>query len=267
MNGKYKLNAILLAAAAIAASGCTDSDVNSNTSSTSSQKIDSAVSESATERKVFDYDPDKPVIALTFDDGPNTTATPMVLDRLEKYNVTASFFLIGNNINEQSAEVSKRAYYMGCEIDNHSLTHSDMTAMTEEEIKDEISQTSEKIFQITGEYPSFFRPPYIAVNQTMTDSIDLPFISGYGANDWDNTVTAEQRAEKVLAQAKDGAIILLHDMDGNYQTVEALDTIIPALLDEGYQFVTVSQLFEAKNITPKTDELIVYSYAEQTTAY
>lgn len=208
-----------------------------------------------------------PIIALTFDDGPNTSITPLVLDTLEKYNITASFFLVGNNIKACSAEVVKRACAMGCEIGNHSLTHSPMNEMTADEIRYEISETSEKIREITGEYPRFFRPPYIAVNQLMADNIDLPFIAGYGANDWEDSVSAQQRAVKVLTQAKDGAIILLHDMEGNYQTVEALDTIIPSLLEEGYQLVTVSQLFEAKGITPKTDELIVYSYAEQTTAY
>lgn len=208
-----------------------------------------------------------PIIALTFDDGPNTDVTPLVLDALKKYGVTASFFLVGNNIGARSSEAVKRACAMGCEIGNHSLSHSPMNEMSADEIRREISETSEKICEITGEYPRFFRPPYIAVNQLMADNIDLPFIAGYGANDWEDSVSVQQRADKVLGQAKDGAIILLHDMEGNYQTAEALDIIIPSLLERGYRFVTVSQLFEEKGVTPKTDELIVYSYAEQTTMY
>jgi peptidoglycan/xylan/chitin deacetylase (PgdA/CDA1 family) len=267
MNMRLRLNKIfLLISAAVLLAGCADSGKENASMEKNEITAESSKAEEI-ERKVAEYDPDAPVIALTFDDGPNTTITPRVLDKLEEYGIVASFFLIGNNITDDSAEVAKRAYYMGCEIDSHSYTHSYMNQMSAEDIKSEMSDTAEKIFAITGEYPAFFRPPYIAVNDVMRESIDLPFISGYGANDWDNSVTAEQRSDMVLSQAKDGAIILLHDMEGNYQTVEALDTIIPSLLEEGYQFVTVSQLFEAKGITPRTDELIVYSFAEQTTSY
>ncbi len=193
------------------------------------------------------------VIALTFDDGPNTTCTPYVLDLLEKYNARASFFVIGNNINEESAQVMKRAYDMGNEINNHSRTHSYMNKMTAEEIKAEVEYTDELVEKYTGEKPRFFRPPYIAVNQTMFDSIDLPFINGKGCNDWDDKVSVEKRVEKVLEQAEDGAIILLHDADMNFQTVQALETIIPELQKQGYELVTLTELFFAKGITPVSD--------------
>ncbi len=204
---------------------------------------------------------DDKIIALTFDDGPNLTTTNAVLAKLEEYDIVASFFLIGDNITgnetEGSARVVKKAYDMGCEINSHSRTHSNMTELTPEEIKAEMDYTSDKITEITGEPPHFFRPPYIAVNDTMYETIELPFIAGYGANDWEDSVSADERAEKVLAQAKDGAIILLHDASGNTKTVEALDTIIPALQKDGYSFVTVSELFAAKEVTPQ--EGIVYS--------
>lgn len=224
-------------------------------------------SEAKPERKVIEYDPDKPVIALTFDDGPNTTITPRVLDRLEQYNAAATFFLIGSNMNDESVEVAKRAYYMGCDIENHSFSHPAMTDLSVDEINEQISKTDELIYGITGEYPKFFRPPYIAVNDTMFENIDKVFICGYGVEDYNANVTAQQRADGVLKQAKDGAIILLHDMENNYQTIEALDTIIPALIDEGYQLVTVSQLFEAKGIDPENGEKILFSFAEQTSMY
>lgn len=210
-------------------------------------------------------DKDKPIIALTFDDGPNTTTTNEVLDVLEKYDVIASFFLVGNNINDETAEVVRRAYDMGCEINNHSKTHSNMDQMSVEDIVSEVSFVNDKVFEITGEYPQFFRPPYIAVNDVMLENIDMPFIAGYGANDWDDKVTAERRSTAVLRQAADGAIILLHDAQGNSLTVEALDTIIPSLLEDGYQFVTMSELFESKGIDPQKN--IIYSYVEQTTMY
>lgn len=143
-----------------------------------------------------EIDPDKPIISLTFDDGPNTDTTNEVLDLLVKYNVRASFFLIGNNINDESAETVKRAYDLGCEINNHSKTHSDMTKMTAEDIKAEIDFVSDKVREITGEPTTFFRPPYIAVNNTMYESIDMPFIAGIGCNDWEDSVTADMRVKK-----------------------------------------------------------------------
>lgn len=204
-------------------------------------------------------------IALTFDDGPNTTTTNEVLDMLEKHDVVASFFLIGNNINDESAKAVKRAYDMGCEINNHSRTHSDMTTLTAEEIKAEYDYVDEKVFEITGEHTKFFRPPYIAVHQIMFDNIDVPFIAGIGANDWEERMTAEKRARTILKQAKDGDIILLHDMEGNSQTVEALDTIIPELKAQGYKFVTVSELFKAKGIEPDMEK--VYTNVTQQYMY
>lgn len=205
----------------------------------------------------------KPIIALSFDDGPNTGTTVQVLDVLERYGIVASFFVIGNKITEETEPVMKRAVEMGCEIENHSKTHPFMDKLDAEAIADEIKFTSDKIEEVTGRSPQFFRPPYIAVNETMFENIDLPFIAGFGANDWEPAVTAEQRAEKVIKQARDGAIILLHDMEGNVNTVEALDTIIPALQEQGYEFVNVSQVFSRKNVIPTTDTRIVYNFAEQ----
>ncbi len=206
------------------------------------------------EPKEHTYDSGKPLIALTFDDGPNTTVTPLVLDTLEKYDAVGTFFLIGQNINDDSAEVVKRAYLMGCEIADHSYTHPYFTKLTIDGMKEEISKTEELIEDIIGKGSTFFRPPYIAVNMDMYENIDLCFISGYGCNDWDSAVTVQERIDKTLEQACDGGIILLHDAADNYPTVEALDTIIPSLAEQGYEFVTVSELFEAKGIDP-ADEL------------
>ena len=71
-------------------------------------------------------------IALTFDDGPNTTITPQVLDLLQEYDIPGTFFLIGKNITPESAKIARRALEMGCEIENHSVTHSHMNQMTAE---------------------------------------------------------------------------------------------------------------------------------------
>lgn len=197
------------------------------------------------------------VIALTFDDGPNTTTTNEVLDILEEYDALGTFFLIGTNIDDESAQSVKRAYDMGCEIGNHSKTHSNMPDMTSDEMVDEIDYVNEKIYEITGEYPKYFRPPFIATSDEMYEVIDLTFICGVGCNDFMADVTAEQRADAVISSAKDGQIVLLHDAAGNDQTVEALKTIIPTLQEDGYKFVTLSQLFEAQGETPKRN--LIYS--------
>lgn len=202
----------------------------------------------------------KKYIALTFDDGPNTAVTPLVLDILEKYDITASFFLIGDNINEDSAASVRRAHKMGCEINSHSLTHSDMTKFTKEQICEEMSVTSEKIAALTGRPPRFFRPPYISYNELMFSCIDLPFICGYGVDDWDEKVSVEQRINGVIDGARDGAIILLHDSDYNYATAKAIDVIIPKLQEQGYVFVTVSELFKVKGISPQPHENVIYTY-------
>ncbi len=204
-------------------------------------------------------------IALTFDDGPNSTTTNEVIDKLEKYGIVASFFLVGNNIDDESAKSVKRAYDLGCEIDNHSRTHSNMTELSAEEIKAEYDYTDGKVYEITGEHTKFFRPPYIAVHQIVFDNVDVPFIAGIGANDWEDRVTAEMRARMILKQAKDGDIILLHDAEGNSMTVEALDTIIPELQKQGYKFVTVTELFRAKGIEPDMEK--VYTNVMQKNQY
>lgn len=211
-----------------------------------------------------DYEWDK-VIALTFDDGPNTDTTNEMLDMLEKHQVVASFFLIGNNINDESAESVKRAYALGCEINNHSRSHGYMNEMTAEEIKAEYDYVDEKVFEITGEHTKFFRPPYIAVSDEMWENIDVPFISGIGCNDWDEKVTVEKRVQMILRKAADGCIILMHDGSGNHMTVEAIDQIIPELKAQGYKFVTVSQLFEEKGITPTSQ--MIYSNVTQETMW
>ena len=189
-------------------------------------------------------------LALSFDDGPNLTTESKMLDVLAKHKVPATFFVIGNNINEGSAANMKRALELGCEIGNHSLSHSMMSQMDEEQVKAEIEATSDMIETITGQRPKFFRPPNINVKPEMYDWIDLTFICGKGCEDWVATVGKEARREGILANAEPGAIYLLHDFEGNDATVKALDEAIPELKKQGYVFVTVAQLFELLKCNP-----------------
>ena len=189
-------------------------------------------------------------LALAFDDGPNLTTESAMLDVLEKYDVPATFFLIGSNINDETAENMKRAFKMGCELGNHSFTHTMMSHLDETQVKEEIEATSDMIEKITGKRPVLFRPPYINVKPEMYDWIDLTFICGKGCNDWMEVFGKDYRFQGILDNAEPGAIYLLHDYDGNEATVEALDEAIPILKEQGYTFVTISQMFEKQKHTP-----------------
>lgn len=202
----------------------------------------------------------KKLVALTFDDGPNITTTNDVLDILEKHGVTASFFVIGNNITTKSEVVIKRAVKMKCEIENHSKTHSVMTRMTEKEIASEIQFTCDKIQAVAGRRPKFFRPPYIAYNKLMYDVIDFTFINGIGAEDYNDEISAEERCRRIMNQVSDGAIILLHDSEGNYRTVDAIERLIPKLKSDGYEFVTVEELFAKSGVTLQRETIYTNVY-------
>ena len=199
------------------------------------------------------------LVALSFDDGPNNDTTPEVLDILEEHKVPASFFVIGQNINESTAKQMTRAISLGCEIQNHSLTHTFMTQLSPEQIADEVRRTDELIEQYTGIRPWLFRPPYIDHNESMHQTIGHTFICGVGCLDWEAERSAQQRFDDLMSQVKDGDIILLHDFSGNVNTVEALKMIIPELKKRGYALVTVSQLYEMKGIKPAAHNGIIYS--------
>jgi peptidoglycan/xylan/chitin deacetylase (PgdA/CDA1 family) len=192
------------------------------------------------------------IIALTFDDGPTST-TNEVLDVLQKYNVKATFFLIGQNINQNTINTMKRQVNMGCELASHSYTHEDMSRMNAQQVKDQQQRTAKAIKDAVGVDVKFFRPPYISISNTMYQNIDVPFIQGTMHNDWMDNTSASQRAQSVLNGARDGQIVLLHDFQGNSKTVQALPQIIEGLQKQGYTFVTVSELFQMKGVNPNVE--------------
>ncbi len=201
-------------------------------------------------------------ISLTFDDGPSDTTTLKVLDKLKKYNIVGSFFLVGENIPGRE-HIVKKALDLGCDLQNHSLTHSDMRTFDKATIESEIDETTKRITALCGHDPQFFRPPYIYVNDLMQDTIPLIFISGYPCNDWMEEVGVQKRIDLALSGARDGAVVLLHDFEGNEATVEALDTIIPTLQAEGYEFVTITELFKRAGIDFSNAKREIYSYTDQ----
>lgn len=202
-------------------------------------------------------------ISLTFDDGPNLgddhTMNDM-LDLLEKNDVVGSFFLIGNKINDKNAKVIKRAFDMGCDIENHSWTHPAMPELTKEEMIEEYEKCDQAIIKITGKKPEFFRPPFIAVNDLMHQVIPTPFIQGHGCKDWEPDVSAEERIKMLEEGTKDGVLYLLHVMEGNINTLKALEYLIPKLKKDGYTFVTVPEMFRIKGISFQGHTGKLYTY-------
>ena len=195
--------------------------------------------------------PDK-LCALTFDDGPDAIKTPLVLDRLERYGAVATFMMVGHCVNETTRPVIERVVSLGCEIGNHAWGWESMDRMTDAEIRDSIRRTSEAIARYSGKAPRFFRPPNLAVSDALYDAVGLPFVGGVIGRDWAGCDTsAEARARNVLTGMRDGAIILLHDVQPDpHPTPEALDILIPELTRRGYEFVTLSELFARKGVTP-----------------
>ena len=142
-----------------------------------------------------------------------------------------------------------------------------MPEISAEQMREEVARTTQEIVRLTGREPIFFRPPYIAVSDEMYRQIPLTFIAGVGCEDWNDSVSAEERADRIQENVRDGAVILLHDMEGNHQTVEALRLIIPRLRKMGYRFVTLEQLFQEKGVVLNEDvpaeERRCFWYAEQ----
>ncbi|EPR13741.1 polysaccharide deacetylase family protein [Ruminiclostridium papyrosolvens] len=201
------------------------------------------------------------VVALTFDDGPDVTLTPKVLDKLDKYHVPATFMMIGQKINDSTASVVKRIISSGSEIGNHSWAYDSMSGMSYSAIKKSVDDTTAAIIKYSGTTPKFFRAPNLATGGSMFDAIDLTFVQGVTCNDWTQSTTAQQRADAILAGARDGAIFLMHDVQPlPHPTPEALDIIIPKLQSEGYTFVTLSDLFKIKGVTLSPTDNKIYTY-------
>lgn len=198
---------------------------------------------------------DKKLVALTFDDGPSNV-TERVLDILEAEGIPGTFFLIGQNVTPDKKPVLERQLALGCEICNHSFTHRPMSDMSPAEIHEEIDKTSDVIRDLVGIETRFFRPPYIALSDTLFANINMPFICGADSRDWDASTSAQDRTDRVLASVTDGSLVLMHDLMDNEKTLEALPAIIQGLREKGFSFVTASQIFDQKNVDPNVPHKI-----------
>ena len=187
-------------------------------------------------------DRNKPMVALTFDDGPNAN-TSRVLEILEKYNVKATFFVLGTNIKGYEDTIL-RMKELGMEIGNHMYSHKLMTRLTEEEITSEIKKVDDLVFDIINRYPTLIRPSYGTSNKRMLKIIDRPVIIwDIDTLDW-KYHNSTRISNKILDKVSDGDIVLMHDIYS--ATANSLEITIPKLLDKGYQLVTVSELFYLK---------------------
>ncbi len=185
-------------------------------------------------------DPTKPVIALTFDDGP-TAYTSDILEILKRENAVATFFVLGNKV-DMYQDVIRNAVSLGNEIGNHSYNHKWLSRLSISDIRWQIDATQEKIEQITGRTPRYLRPTYGSINQKIRSATDLNIVLwDIDPKDWKKK-QPRAIAEDVLEVAEDGKIVLLHD--NHKRTVDALSILIPKLKEEGYQFVTLSELEE-----------------------
>ncbi|MCA1950676.1 MAG: polysaccharide deacetylase family protein [Treponema sp.] len=202
------------------------------------------------------------VCALTFDDGPDPVKTKKVLDVLARYKVPATYFLVGSRVTDSTKPILKNMVSMGHELANHSWDYDSLNTVPAETVKLKYEKTQEAIKRVAGVEAKFFRPPNLAVNQTMFDVIPLPFAEGVLGFDWAGCgTTAQDRAQKVLAGMDDGAIILLHDVQPDpHPTPEALDILIPELKKQGYEFVTLSELFKRKGVDPASRKGSMWKY-------
>lgn len=189
-------------------------------------------------------------VALSFDDGPSLT-TMQMLDVMERYDARGSFFIIGSRINEQTEASMHRAVKMGCDVENHSLTHRHLPQLSAEEQREEAARTTALIEQYVGRTPQLFRAPYLDADSVTHAVVPQIFIGGRGPADWNKDVPTEERIEGYLKAAEDGVIFLMHDFEGNGATAEALEVILPRLKEEGYGLVTVAELFAVKGVTPQ----------------
>lgn len=184
-------------------------------------------------------DPNKPMVALTFDDGPAGSKTGRLLDALEQYGAHATFFIVGNRIPGDEENI-KRAAALGCEVGNHSNSHAKLTSLDDASVAGEIHPVAETIKSLTGQSTVICRPPYGAVDDRVQAAIDAPVILwSIDTRDWE-TRNAAQTVANIQQNVQDGDIILMHDIHA--ESVDAAVQIIPWLQQQGYQLVTVSEL-------------------------
>ena len=186
-------------------------------------------------------------IALTFDDGPHAVLTNEILDILDEYDIKATFFVVGENI-DQNPDVLRRIADSGHEIGNHTESHIDCAKSNYRKIKKELASVHERVLEICDYDIKLFRPPGGAWDKkTVKAAHDMVYsiiLWSVDTKDWAHT-DALKIADNIHSNIKSGSIILFHDyISKNSPTPTALRRVIPELLDKGYSFVTVGELID-----------------------
>lgn len=188
-------------------------------------------------------DPLKPMVALSFDDGPSIY-TERILKLLTEYNGHATFFMVGDNVDRYGDAV-RAVYAQGSEIGNHTIAHLDLKKQSKSKILDEVVGNQEKINNALGfEIKSIIRPPYGNYNATVKETCDMPLVLwSVDSEDWKS-----RDADTVLAMIKkyanDGCIILCHDIYES--TAKAVELFVPWLVEQGYQICTVTDMYSSR---------------------
>ena len=184
-------------------------------------------------------------IALTFDDGPHPKITNDILETLEKYNIKATFFVIGKNVDLYQNQLIK-IHELGHEIGNHTNSHKQLTSLSKDEVAKEIKLCHDKVLRLTGVQMKVFRPPCGKINKSIHEIINKmgyqEVLWSIDTHDWSHETT-ENILKNVSKNVIGGDIVLFHDyISGKYSTVDVLNILIPMLLEQGYEFVTISEL-------------------------
>lgn len=193
------------------------------------------------------------VMALTFDDGPDAVFTSQIADLLRKYDAKATFFVVGSRVLK-NRQIVKQLAEDGHELANHTFTHPNMRSLSPERLQREVEQTQHAIYEATGKKPVLFRPPGGYYDERLVDSLRkagfLVVLWSWhqDTRDWTDPGT-NRIVAKVLKNAHNGDIVLFHDYGGaRQQTVHAIEKILPSLQQEGYRFVTVSELLTLSKV-------------------
>ena len=205
-----------------------------------------------TGKAIWDIPTSRPLVALTFDDGPHPIYTEKIMQVLNQYEAKATFFVTGAQV-EKLPGVLKELSRHGHEIGNHTYHHFSMGNMSKSVLRAEIKQTEKKIFEVTGVYPRLFRPVEgyyddVIIETAAEEQYQVIMWSWHqDSRDWANPGVGNI-IQNVLPNIHSGDIILFHDAGGKrLQTIQALEVIIPALIEDGYELVTVSDLIKLTN--------------------
>ncbi|MCL2056339.1 MAG: polysaccharide deacetylase family protein [Oscillospiraceae bacterium] len=187
--------------------------------------------------------PGMPMVAITFDDGPGKF-TGRILDILERHGARATFCVVGTLLEQDGGmETAARTVAVGSEVIGHSWSHEYFTQISEDEVRTQILDTARAIENATGISTNLYRPPYGRVDERVERiSRELGFALvkwSVDPRDWE-TKDADLIYDEIMRGVHDGAIIIAHDSYST--TADAMERVVPALIERGYQLVTVSEL-------------------------